>query len=303
LEPTLAGERLLRVPGPGRLDRLDAVHVLRKRDSLAQPPKGREVPYGPVSGALRQGPHGAARVLSFEGARFGLEETAWVTQRYRAALLAHLGDAPAILTGHDPAGGPARRAHVAFAPLAYVDREHADGTIKGMAVVIPRDADEEALTRLDDAIQRVTRLVFGGRGEINLRLVPSEGDDAMTDSGLPESLRFSRYSGSRTTWASVTPVALGRHPKPRKGLSEEQVLAADLADLGLPVPAGLRLHDVATVRGAPPARACRPGDLSALRNRLLRHVRVTFSEPVRGPLLVGAGRYMGFGLLLPVRAQ
>jgi CRISPR-associated protein Csb2 len=302
LEPRLAGDILLRVPTRGRLDRLNAVHALRTGDALAQPPRGREVPYGPLHGCLQRGPHGDARVFAFEGARFGLEETAWVTQRYRAALLTQLGNAGAILTGHEAGGTPARRSHVAFVPLAHVDGAHADGTIKGLAVVIPRDIDEDALTTLEGAMQRVTRLVFGARGEVRLRAVPvDDAGDLDWAARVPESLRFPRYCKAARTWASVTPVALGRHPKPRKGLTEEQVFAADLADLGLPEPMSVSMQSVPFVRGAPAVRECRRGELSALRHRLLRHVALAFAEPVEGPLMVGAGRYMGFGLLLPVK--
>jgi CRISPR-associated protein Csb2 len=300
LEPRLAGDILLRVPSRGRLDRLETVHVLRRRDALVQPPKGREVPYALLRGSYRRGPHGDARVLVFDGARFGLEETAWVTQRYRAALLTHLGNAAAVLTGHDADGGRARSTHLAFVPLAHIHGAHADGSIKGLAVVIPRDADDVALTTLDGAMQQVTRLVFGARGEVRLRALPlDDGGDDDRDASVPESLRFSRYARAARTWVSVTPVALGRHPKPRKGLTEVQVLAADLADQGLPELESVGVQSVSFVRAAPPSREYRRGELSALRHRLLRHVVLTFAEPVQGPLLIGAGRYMGFGLLLP----
>jgi CRISPR-associated protein Csb2 len=298
LEPALTGDVLLRVPAPGRLSRLDAVHILRKRDSLVQPPKGREMPYGSSRATLRHGPHGSARVVALEGSRFGLEETALVTHRYRAALLTHLGEAP-ILTGHAPDGGPAKRTHVAFVPLAHVGSRHADGAIKGLAVVIPRDADEAALTTLDDALQRVTRLVFGDRGEVRVKLLRlGEADEALERDVL-SSLRFSRYSMPARTWVSVTPAAIGRHPKPRKGLTEEDAILGDLAALDLPRPSALRLQGSSFVRGAPAVRDCLRGDVSAIRGRVLRHILISFPDAVRGPLIVGAGRYMGFGLLRP----
>ena len=30
------------------------------------------------------------------------------------------------------------------------------------------------------------------------------------------------------------------------------------------------------------------------------HLQITFDEPVSGPLILGAGRYFGYGLLLPM---
>lgn len=37
--------------------------------------------------------------------------------------------------------------------------------------------------------------------------------------------------------------------------------------------------------------------------RPFRHVAVTFERPVSGPLLLGAGRYLGVGLLAPVAEE
>jgi len=45
----------------------------------------------------------------------------------------------------------------------------------------------------------------------------------------------------------------------------------------------------------------RPGELPEhLRGRLFRHVELVFPHRVAGPLLLGAGRYLGIGLLAPV---
>jgi CRISPR-associated protein Csb2 len=302
LKPDSAGSHVLRVPGPGRLDRLNAVHALRKNDTLVQPPRGREVPYAPTVAARAHGPHGPARVFAFEGARFGVEDTAWVTHRLRAALLANLGAAPEALTGHADDGARAARPHLAFAPLANVEGTHADGSIKGLAIVIPRDTAADSLRHLEGALAKLRTLVFGKRGEVELRLVASDESESGREAerALLFSLRFSRYAASSKTWASVTPVALGRHPKPDKGFSEESALLRDISALGLPEPLEVRLENVPFVRGTVPARDFKRGDVAAVRGRLLRHVLVRFGEPIQGPLLVGAGRYMGFGLLLPM---
>lgn len=304
LGPALVGDVLLRVPGPGRLDRLNAVHAVRQNDTLVQPPKGREVPYaelGAQGRAIPRGPHGAARVFAFEGAHFGIDETAWVTHRFRAAFLSRVGaSAGDMLTGHAHDGARATRAHVAFVPLANVLGEHADGAIKGMAIVIPRDADEATLIKIDTAANLIPALVFGARGEVSLRpLTDDQADGGREVRDALFSLRFGRYCAVADTWMSVTPVALGRHPKPEKGLTEEEVLLRDFADVGLPPPVEVRLENTSFARRAPPARRFHRGEISALRGRVLRHVLVRFAEPVRGPILVGAGRHMGFGLLIP----
>jgi len=37
--------------------------------------------------------------------------------------------------------------------------------------------------------------------------------------------------------------------------------------------------------------------------RVLVHVRLVFGQPVRGPLLIGVGRYQGLGLFAPLDEQ
>ena len=66
----------------------------------------------------------------------------------------------------------------------------------------------------------------------------------------------------------------------------------------LPRPIAVRVGDVAAVRGAPLARRFDRGDSAATRGRILRHATIEFGEPVGGPLVIGAGRHLGFGLLV-----
>ncbi|WP_394829785.1 type I-U CRISPR-associated protein Csb2 [Pendulispora albinea] len=292
LAPSLDGNHILRVPGPGRLDRLNAVHQLRKSDTLVQPPKGREVAYGRIRPARPYGPYGAARIVTVGGVTLGLEHMASLIVRYREALLSLLGDnAPEVLTGHSGRGIPAARTHIAYVPLANIDHEFADGTIKGIAVVLPREIADDELLRLDVAMSRLRTLHFGSLG--NIAVGARHREDGR------RSLDFRRYARAATTWVSVTPVALSLHPKPKKGLSEEQVVLKDLARLGLPQPVELYLQDVAFLRGAPRARDVLRRGVSSVRGRLLRHVHVRFPCEVEGPLLLGAARHMGLGLLLP----
>jgi CRISPR-associated protein Csb2 len=109
-------------------------------------------------------------------------------------------------------------------------------------------------------------------------------------------------------------MALSRHAKPRKGVLVDDIIAWELANLGLPAPKKIACSWVPYVHGAPAASArsesasasadafCR-GDLKQLASRHLCHVAIEFSEPVRGPILIGAGRHVGFGLLLPQEAR
>jgi CRISPR-associated protein Csb2 len=304
--PALVGDYLLRVPGPGRLDRLNAIHDLRKTDTYAQPPRGREVPYARIGEeAAVHGPHGAMRVMAFDGTSFGLEEMAWVTARFRAALLAKLPDGratPESLSGHGPDGKPSTRPHLAFAPLANValtEGKFAKGSIKGLAVLLPRDLSKDALILLDTALASIEQLVFGQRGAVHVRARRETDWVGQATKGHLHSLDTRRYSKSATTWVTVTPIVLGLHPKPAKGLTEEDIVVRHLKELGLPEPIAIRLRDVSDLWGAPPARTFHRGNVRALVGRRLRHAVIRFADRIAGPLVVGAGAHAGFGLLLP----
>jgi CRISPR-associated protein Csb2 len=245
------------------------------------------------------------RVMAFDGCSFGLEETAWITARFRSALLAKLPDGratPESLSGHGPDGKPSTRPHLAFAPLANVaptEGRFADGSIKGLAVLLPRDLNKAALILLDTALASIEHLVFGRRGTLRVR-ARREGDwSGHATKDRLHSLDAGRYSKSSTTWATVTPIALGLHPKHAKGLTEEDIVIRHLEELGLPEPVAIRLRDVSDLSGAPPARTFHRGNLRALAGRRLRHAVIQFAERVAGPLVVGAGAHAGFGLLLP----
>lgn len=280
----------MRVPGPGRLDRLDAVHSVRKKDTLVQPPKGREVLYRTKGRVYPCGPLGEARVVALVGRRISIEHAAPLIARFRAALLAHLGDdAPPVLTGHEN-GSSIARPHLAFAPLANVGHEHADGTIKGIALYLPRDIDDDHVLRLEEVLSRVT-LDFGGT-----RVRPLGEATAL------ESLDTRRYTHPSAEWASVMPVVLGRYPRKNRRLVED-IVARDVAHVVDAPIAEVVAQDVPFVLGAARATETVRGRASAVKNRVVCHVYLRFKEPVEGPILVGAGRYMGFGLLMPVRPR
>ena len=87
------------------------------------------------------------------------------------------------------------------------------------------------------------------------------------------------------------------------------MLAAACTNIGLPEPVQIEIHKHSAVRAAPscyPARgrAARP-DWSfpkgaSFRDRVRRHVVLRFGQAVRGPIVLGAGRYHGLGLCLAI---
>lgn len=285
----------VRVPYPGYLDALEAqfdadrpawevsrTQTYRLRSSTVDPGLG-ETPSPSV--------YTDFVVFRFCGVKPQPELTVRLTAALRSAVLrAAGGDAPNVLHGHGADGRP----HVAFLALPDVGHEHADGHLLGLAVAVPElpEAERRAVLRAVLKLRRdgnVADLRVPGIGSVELVYSP----------GLvrPWGASPRRWRRGSRRWVSATPMILDRFPK-RPTQIETEVCAA-LRRVGLPEPVDLEISTQPLLRGA--ARL-RPIDLPRrAQGRLFRHVAVTFDRTVSGPVLVGAGRYFGVGLMAPVR--
>ena len=105
--------------------------------------------------------------------------------------------------------------------------------------------------------------------------------------------------------AGARAAALGRRPRRWSSTATRSARARSrrrcapaCAGSGCPNPIDVEISVEPLIPGA--ARL-RPADLPAQsKGRLFRHIAVTFDRRVSGPVLVGAGRYLGVGLLAPV---
>jgi CRISPR-associated protein Csb2 len=121
-------------------------------------------------------------------------------------------------------------------------------------------------------------------------------------------LRAETWCQAASTWSTVTPIALDRHPgdlasrnaaKRERALSEARAtIQAACERIALPAPTVIELLPAAPWIGSQKAR-----EFGAFSNganpRVLTHARLGFASPVAGPVLLGAGRYLGLGLLRP----
>jgi CRISPR-associated protein Csb2 len=209
-----------------------------------------------------------------------------------------------ILSGHAREGGRLEVPHAAFVGLPFVGRPHADGHLIGMAMVLPRSlthAEAEGCTRALaqclDAELRIT-LRLGARGTLDLQ--------AAELNETRHTLRVETWCGpsrGATTWATVTPIVLDRLP-PRRTKDIEgfmgQVIARACERVGLPAPAVIRLSAASRFLGAPhAAQFPAVANKGAGGNRWHVHAMLEWGTPVRGPVLIGAGRYRGLGFLRP----
>lgn len=327
-----------RAPYLGRLAELEALHRRHmKGEANARPRPAMRRGTPPVAPTSPR-PFAAdpAQWVVFEhagGDRPDLRAQAGLAEAMRLAIMeawtrAHGGTAPAWISGHEADATPARDPHLAVVPLANVGWAHSDGRLMGLALVPPA-AEAAAWTAPGPAAfarKRAFHRALAGlsapdsapdsEGRTVLTLAPRGGGSwrwrlAPATSGL-RSLDPARHVRPSRLWASATPVLLDRHLKsaglPERSAEAEDMIRDACARVGLPDPAAVTLSKHAAIAGVPPARPAggNPRWTGWARRksfgaRPFVHVRLVFNETVTGPVLLGAGRFHGLGLLLPMR--
>lgn len=178
---------------------------------------------------------------------------------------------------------------------------HADGHLLGVAAALPDGLDAEVRRQLLRVLGRVTELKLGPLGA--WALVRERGD---RPPGTLRAETWTAHPDGATHWSTVTPVAFDRHPKETNRVAYQREVAEMIADacdaVGLPRPREVVVTPVSAHLGAPPAHVfprLRRKDGSDRRHA---HAILVFGEPVRGPVLIGAGRYRGYGVCRPLDA-
>jgi CRISPR-associated protein Csb2 len=245
------------------------------------------------------------------GRRFGLESCGMIATAMRDELMRrHGGSAPEWISGHIPDGSPSKKARPAYLPLGFVDREHADGHLIGMAIALPCDFlhTEQLFTLLGSHSgcpeydiesgtpylgTKVYNPHLGGRsiGDLFLEL------DERAEGTRPFTLKSSTWTQPCRVWKTITPVMLPRFP--RRDLSPEQVVAQACVDSGYPGPIAVRVGHAPFMAGVPHAQSFHVRPRQGQPPRPLIHAEIEFPSPVRGPVLIGAGRYFGYGACRP----
>jgi CRISPR-associated protein Csb2 len=109
---------------------------------------------------------------------------------------------------------------------------------------------------------------------------------------------------------SATPIALDRNPGDLYSIDSGQAeeahreAAATIAraciNIGLPTPAAVTVLPSITMPGVAKARQFPPFPTEPGKVRRVKvHAVVRFHEPVLGPVVLGAGRFLGMGLMRP----
>lgn len=252
-----------------------------------------------------------------EGPKLGLESTLQLTEALRNAVMSHCAQPPpAWISGHEPDGSPSQGPHLAFLSLPDVGHVHADGHLLGVAIAVPRGVSE--------AQQKHLGVVFfdkntGELSDIELRTNVGVWRIRLEDEDTRVSLRSGTWTaprGGSTAWATVTPIVFDRHPKepwndadPPRVRAEKQagywaeveaMIAQACGNIGLPRPTEVIARPTSEFIGVPSAGAM-PRTLRKDRTEKRQtHATIRFNQPIVGPVLLGAGRYRGYGLCRPL---
>lgn len=223
-----------------------------------------------------------------------------------------------VLLGHDERGQPVAEPHLAVLPIPSVLGPYPDGRVRRVALVGFGCADDPVRR----AIVEMAHVLLHGRelrdnGRVTGVVLDTE----------PDGQWLRAITRSSCTWVTVTPIVQvakeltsaewKRLSAARRAADHEPAEIARLEDrlrarrLELVVwslrqgvadqdarPVSVEFASGGSIAGVHIAPQYRVGGYLSETPKL--HVRVTFDRPVAGPIAIGRGRHVGFGLLWPV---
>jgi CRISPR-associated protein Csb2 len=221
-----------------------------------------------------------------------------------------------IVIGRD-AGEADKARRPRIVPLPSIGHMHVDRGIRRVLVEVPPDCPISAndIAWAFAGLEVVAPELDGETGEIMgspVELVPSDDDAMLMHYGIGEAAAPSRL------WRSVTPLALStaarrridparQHEQAKSGAeysSEQKQACHEIAQALRHAGLRDRITHVHVQREPFEARGERAeafADGTRFSKHQLWHAEIEFAEPVHGPIVLGSGRYLGLGLMAPVR--
>jgi len=237
-----------------------------------------------------------------EGPVLGIETSLALTGSLRNAILKlHGKKCPAWVSGHEPSGQRTLKPHLAFFSLPFVGEPYGDGHLLGVAIAVPRGIDPEEIR------QFLGPFLYDEKGMVRSIKLWQTGDPPwewkvqLSSESTAKTLRAETWTKPSELWASVTPVVLHHYPDKRKPEDVERILREAFRSGGLPDAAELRIRPASVFKGAGHVNKMPKLEQEGVTlTRFQTHVMVRFAEPVRGPVLLGRGRFRGYGLMRPI---
>jgi CRISPR-associated protein Csb2 len=335
----VAAKHRLRVSGDSRLEYLESRYKagLRPSGSLWQGYGNPETVASGKSCVHSVFDPNLLILRRIQGPRLGLESTLQLTEALRGAVMrgCPIQPPPSWISGHTPTpdGKPSEDPHLAFIPVADVGHEHARGRLLGVAIVVPRRVSPEEQKALNPVLfyaredespddgwyagtPRQLDLTMGRAGVWRVELADEDPRVALR----PEVWTGRTWSegddvGS-TLWATVTPIVFDRHPKetwsgsdaPRVRAEKqaaywrevESMIAEACERIGLPRPVEVTASPTSVFQGAPSSGQIPRTLRKDGTQKRQTHAVIQFDTRFVGPVLLGAGRYRGYGLCRPL---
>ena len=201
-----------------------------------------------------------------------------------------------LLLGHRNVGqsAPSEGGHFGIVPLPSMNVDFtADGDIRRVLVLGWGINDDKDLALFGDLSRGIDGMELLDRGR-TVGFIRAARPDIRH-----RTLAFwSTLAGQPAkVWRTVSPIILTGHA--RRGRALEVCLARALTQQGIPPDA---IESVATFPGpivpkCPGAREFRVADYLSTTRRI--HAEIVFRKAITGPLVVGRGRFAGFGVMLP----
>jgi CRISPR-associated protein Csb2 len=208
-------------------------------------------------------------------------------------------------------GDAERHQQLSYVPLPSIGHEHADAMIRNVILIAPFGCERE----LEYVVQRLDGEQL--KPEEQIRSIGLENS-----SPIPGTIFLNRftpphgkfvatcYLGTSNVWHTVTPVILDGHNKKSKSdkpaavaRQTEKLIRKALVRAGIETPCEFTWQSIPFLKNCLSAHKYdrdgrhtgyhRPSHLKSL---TAVHVRLTFTHPVPGPIVIGAGRHCGFGL-------
>ena len=220
-------------------------------------------------------------------------------ERLKEALPGEAGKIDRVLIGREATEAD-KAARVRILPLPSIGHIHADHAIRRALVVVPPNCP----LRADDMAWAFSGLdeTDPATGEIPWNLVRTEERRMLGYYGVDDS-----EQNAFRVWRTITPAALpvmrtGRGADGAKRVAGEakaaRAVMQALRHAGVAVPVeSVRVQREPFDRNGTRAEEFAMPERFAARG--LHHVEIAFAHAVRGPLVVGNGRYLGLGLMAP----
>lgn len=231
------------------------------------------------------------RLKSQSGQSLSIHRAVTVTDAVQGRLIEVAGDSRPSVLAHE-----GQHPHCAFVALPYVGNQHADGHILGFAVILHKEIspnDRREILRVLGKLTNDPQLVIQGRGVWDVEYIAGAASR--------RTLARSTWARPAREWRSVTPVLFDEFPDDRyAGRTFGDLVRRYCDEIGLPSPREVTISPYPSVTGAAPVFEYKKQPQRREQWRYSAHATLIFDKKVRGPVLLGAGRYFGMGLMRPM---